>query len=314
MVDVAGGGHVGLAIETTHGTYAVPAVFAPIISETLTETRNDPIRRPILGRAVNSGKVSGRSSAEGEIVIEALPTTMAYFLAASRWAITKAGVGPYTYTAQDGSDAHVKGDNRSLTIAIDRAGVGFAYLGCQVVSQRLFFEDGVPMMAYGIIGLSQTNDYTPGAVTVPTETPFAADEIALTIAASARADIDSFEITLEDNGEAKFNLSGQDGADYVKFGEFDGRASFELDFDDKADYAIWLALTAQEVKVVCTKGASQILDIELHGATYDSFEVGLSAIGDQVRASAEVIASFAVGDSAAAQIELTSAIDITEIV
>ena len=126
MVDVAGGGHVGLAIETSHGTYAVPAVFAPIISETLTETRNDPIRRPILGRAVNSGKVSGRSHAEGEIVIEALPTTMVYFLAASRWAITKAGAGPYTYTAQDGSDAHVKGNNRSLTIAIDRAGVGFA--------------------------------------------------------------------------------------------------------------------------------------------------------------------------------------------
>ena len=100
----------------------------------------------------------------------------------------------------------------------------------------------------------------------------------------------------------------------MKFGEFDGRASFEVDFESKAAYAIWLALTAQEVKVVCTKGASQILDFELHGATYDSFEVTMAAIGDQVRASAEVIASFAVGDSAAAQIKLTIATDITEIV
>lgn len=313
MVDVAGGGHVGLAIETTHGTYIAPEVYAPIISESLTEQRNDPVRRPILGRAVNSGKVSGRGHVEGEVVVEALPTIMAYFLAASRWAITKTGAGPYVYTASDGSDAHVKGNNRSLTIAIDRAGVGFAYLGCQVTSQRLFFEDGVPMMAYNVIGLEETNDYTPGSTTWPTETPFSADESVLTIASTGRADIDNFEMTLEDNGEARFNLSGQDAADYVKFGEFDGRASFEIDFESKADYAIWLALTAQEIKLVSTKSANQIIDFELHGAIYDSFEVGLSGIGDQVRASAEVIAAYAVGDTAAATIELTSSVDITAI-
>ena len=314
MVDVAGGGHVGLAIESTHGTYAAPAVFAPVTSENLAENRNDPTRKAILGQAVTLGKVGGRSWVEGEITMEALPLQMVYMMAASRWTIVKAGAGPYTYTASDSALAHQRAvDGKSLTITVDRAGIGFAYLGCQVASQRFFVEDGMPMVAYSIIGREQTEDYTPGAVTIPTEVPFGADDIALTIATLARCDIDSLEFNFDDNGEARFNLCGAEGADYVKFGEFNGSASFEADFESKADYALWVARTTQEIQAVWTKDANQILDIEIHGGIYDTYEVGLGAMGDQVRASAELMAVYAVGDTAAAQIELTTATDVTEI-
>jgi hypothetical protein len=313
MPDVAGGGHVGIALESTHGTYIAPTVFVPAESETLGERRSDPMRKPIMGQAVTLGKVGGREHVDGEIIMEALPLPMVYFLAASRWAITKGGTGPYTYTASDGADAHVKGNDRSLTIVTDRAGIGFAYLGCQIGSMRLFVQDGIPMVAYGIVGREQTEDYTPGAVTIPAETPFAADDIALTVAAGARTDIDSLEITLNDNAEPRFNLSGAEAADYVKFGEFEGSASFEIDFESKADYAIWVARTTQELKVVWTFDADQALDVELHGALYDTFEVPLSAIGDQVRASAAMIAAYTAGDSAAATIEITTSVDVTEI-
>lgn len=315
MPDVAGGGHVGFALETTHGTYIAPTDFAPIESETLHEVRSDPWRSPLLGRAVTTGKVGGREHVEGEIVMEALPQVMAYFLAASRWGnnITKAGTAsPWTYTANDDGAAHVKTNFRSLTIVIDRAGIGFAYLGCQVTSQRFYFDDGILKVAYGIIGREQSEDYSPGAVTEPTETPFAADEVAITIAAGARVDIESLEITLEDNGEAKFNLSGASGADYVKFGEFSGEADLDIDFESKADYAIWVARTVQELKLTCTKGANQIAVIELHGALYDTFEVALDGLGDQVMASAKMMAAYvAGGDTAAAEIALTTTEDIT---
>lgn len=314
MVDVAGGGHVGVAIETTHGTYAAPAVFAPITTESLAENRNDPTRKAILGQAVTLGKVKGREWVEGEITMEALPLPMVYFMAASRWSIVKAGAGPYTYTATDSALAHQRAtDNRSLTIVVERAGIGFAYLGCQVASQRHFVEDGIPMVTYSIIGREQTEDYTPGAVTIPTETPFGADEIALTIATLARCDIDSLEFNFDDNGEARFNLCGNEGADYVKFGEFNGSATFEADFESKADYALWVARTSQELKAVWTKSANQALDIEIHGGLYDTYEVGLGAMGDQVRASAELMAVYASGDTAAAQIEITTNTDVTEI-
>lgn len=314
MVDVAGGGHIGLAIESTHGTYEAPAIYAPVTSESLAENRNDPVRKPILGQAVTLGKVKGREWVEGEITMEALPLPMVYMMAASRWDIVKSGAGPYVYTATDSALAHQRAvDERSLTIVADRAGVGFAYVGCQVTSQRFFIEDGIPMVAYGIIGREQTEDYTPGSVTIPSETPFGADEIALTIATLARCDIDSLEFNFDDNGEARFNLCGNEGADYVKFGEFNGTASFEADFESKADYALWVARTSQEIKAVWTKGASQAIDIEIHGGIYDTYEVGLSAMGDQVRAQAEIMAVYASGDSAAATIALTTATDVTEI-
>jgi hypothetical protein len=313
MPDVAGGGTLQIAFESTTGTYTAPTLTVPIENETLAEMRDDPDRKPILGRAVRQGKVKGRGHVEGEIVMEALPTAMTYFLACSRWGnnIAKSGAGPYVYTATDDAAAHVKADDKSLTIAVDRAGIGFAYLGCQVVSSRFFFEDGIFKVAYQVIGREQSEDYTPGAGTDPTETPFAADEVAITIAAAARVDLDSFEMEFDDSGEAKFNLDGQEGASYIKFGEFTGKASFEVDFESKADYAIWVARTVQEVKLVMTK--TDIVDIEIHGGLYDSFEVGLSGIGDQVRASAEIGAAYVSGDSAAATIILTHAVDITEI-
>ena len=313
MVDVAGGGTLQIAFETTHGTYIAPTLTVPIESETLAEMRNDPDRKPILGRAVRQGSVQGRHHVEGEIVMEALPTAMTYFLACSRWGnnIVKSGAGPFVYTANDDAAAHVKANDKSLTIAVDRAGIGFAYTGCQVVTSRFFFEDGIFKVAYQIIGRAQTEDYTPGAGTDPTETPFAADEVAITIAAAARVDVDSFEMEFDDAGEARFNLDGLPGASYVKFGEFTGKASFEVDFESKADYAIWVARTVQEVKLVMTK--TDTVDIEIHGGLYDSFEVGLAGIGDQVRASAEIGAAYVAGDTAAAEVVITHAVDITEI-
>ncbi len=313
MPDVAGGGTLQIAFEATHGTYTAPTLTVPIESETLAEMRNDPVRSPILGRAVRQGKVKGREHVEGEIVMEALPTAMTYFLACSRWGnnIVKSGAGPFVYTATDDAAAHVKANDKSLTIAVDRAGIGFAYLGCQVVTQRFFFEDGIFKVAYQVIGREQTEDYTPAAGTDPVETPFAADEVAITIAASARVDLDSFELEFDDSGEARFNLDGNEAASYIKFGEFTGKATFEVDFESKADYAIWVARTIQEVKLVMTK--TDIVDIEMHGGLYDSFEVGLAGIGDQVRASAEIGAAYFATDTAAATIELTHAVDITEI-
>jgi len=312
MVDVAGGGHMGIAFEVTNGTWVTPDIFAPIESESLQEVRNDPSRIPILGRAVRSGTVVGRHHVEGEIVMEALPTPMAYFLACSRWAIVKSGIGPFVVTANDSALVHQKGTNKSLSISVSRAGVGFAYLGCHVVGQRFFMEDGVFKVAYQIIGRKETTDYTPGAVTEPLQTPFAADEIAVTVAASSRVDLDSLEFNFDDNGEARFNHSGLAEADYVKFGEFTGDASFEIDFESKADYAVWVAQTVQEVKAVFTKG-TEAVDIEVHGGLYDSFDVGLAGIGDQVRASATIGAAYVAADTAAAEIVITLDVDITGI-
>jgi len=316
-IDVAGGGHIGLALETSHGTYKAPEKFAAVYSESVQEIRTDSYRVPMVGRAVASGKNPGRQHVAGDLTMEALPEVMAYFLLASRWGanVQKTGASaPFTYSATNSSVVHLKDNSRSLTLVADRAGVGFAYLGCQVVQTVINFGDGgVPMVTYSIIGQRQTEDYTPGAVVLPTELPFSVDETAIAIAGtSPRGDIDaeSTSFTLNDNGEPKFNLTGEDRADYVKFGEFIGESSYEIDFEDKADYAIWKARTAQEIILHCEKAANQIFDLEFHGAMYDTFEVSLSGIGDQVRASASARAVHNVAAGFAATLAITTDEDL----
>ena len=313
MVDVAGGGHIKVSLEATRGSYQAVLKAIPITSESLREVRTDPLRKVILGQAVTRGKVGGRAGVEGSITMEAMPETMAYFLIASRFGnnLVKAGAGPYTYTAIDDAAAHVKTTLRSLSIGVSRAGIGFAYLGCQATKMRLFFEDGIPMVEYSIFGLEETTDYAPSAVVELTETPFAADDIAITVAGSSRTDIDSLEVSIDDNGSLKYNQSGQEAADYVLYGEHVGEASFEVDFESKADYAIWKARTVQELTAVMTKSANQIINLEFHGGIYDDFTVDLSALGDQVRAAATLRSAYTVADLAATKIILTTQENIT---
>ncbi len=316
MVDVAGGGHVGFALEAVNGTYQAPVKYGAVLSESLQEVRTDSFRAPILGRAVATGKTPGRQHIAGDITMEALPEVMAYFLVASRWGenVAKTGIGPFVYTAMNDSIVHLKTNLRSLSIVVDRAGIGFAYLGCQVVQTTLNFGDGgVPMVTYSIVGQRQSEDYTPAPPTDTTELPFSVDECTLKIATIARGDVDaeSTEFVLNDNGEPKFNLTGQDRADYIKFGEFIGECSYEVDFENKADYAIWVARTAQELILNCTKGVNQILDLEFHGAMYDTFEVALTSLGDQVRGSAALRAIHDVTAGFAATMAITTDEDIT---
>ncbi len=316
MVDVAGGGHVGLALEIVNGTYQAPTKYASILSESLQEVRTDSFRSPILGRAVATGKTAGRQHVAGDITMEALPEIMAYFLIASRMGenLVKTGVGPFVYTAMNDSVVHLKTNFRSLSLVVDRAGIGFAYIGCQVVQTTLNFGDGgVPMVTYSIVGQRQSEDYTPGAPTDPTELPFSVDECTLKVATVSRGDVDaeSVEFVLNDNGEPKFNLTGQDKADYIKYGEFVGEANYEIDFESKADYAIWVARTAQELILEFNKSANQIVNLEFHGAMYDTFEVGLSALGDQVRASAALRAIHDTVSGFAATLVVTTDEDIT---
>jgi len=316
-VDVAGGGYLGVGLETTHGTYIAPTAFAPILSETLQEVRTDSYRVPILGHAVTTGKTPGRQHIAGDITMEALPGLMAYFLVASRWGanVTKTGASaPFTYEAHDDKVVHLKDNKRSLSISVLRAGIDFAYIGCQVVQTTISFGDGgVPMVTYSIIGRLQSDEHTPMTPTTPAELPFSVSECELSVAGTPRGDVDadSAEIVLNDNGEPRFNLTGEDRADYIKFGEFVGEASFEIDFESKADYAIWIARTAQEVILTCNKAADQQLILEFHGAMYDTFEVALSGIGEQVRASAALRAVFNVAAGEAANLQLVTDQDLT---
>ena len=310
-IEIAGAGHIGVALEATYGTYVAPAAYVPFIAEDLTMPRTDPWRSPIIGKNVTLGKVQGRRHIEGSITMELLPEIFAYFLVASRYGdnVQKTGTGPWVYTASNGGAARLDGTaNRSLSLSMKRGGVGFAFVGCQVGRFRFFATHGVPYVECTVFGSDETNDYaSPGTPSVPTEVPFNSTEVTVDIAAAQRTDINSLEIVLDDNPEPRFNMSGQEGADYIKWGEHICEAQFEADFVSKADYDIWEARTVQELILDCNKSANQRVQVELHGALYDTYEVsGAGGLGDLITASGAMRGAYTAGDDAADEIIVTT--------
>jgi hypothetical protein len=75
-------GFMGIAHESTQGTYIAPTKFFPIRSETLTYQQDTQWRRVIRGLADNLGAIKGNSHVEGNIVMELMEDALPYFLSA----------------------------------------------------------------------------------------------------------------------------------------------------------------------------------------------------------------------------------------
>jgi hypothetical protein len=98
--DIAGNGAIWVGLETTYGTPVDPTaagvgVWVPIISESLSYTEDKYYSPQIRQSAIVSDVKQSYYHTEGDIVIEADPTFLPYFLYASRHSIAKSGSGPY---------------------------------------------------------------------------------------------------------------------------------------------------------------------------------------------------------------------------
>src|SRR5262245_47335204 len=94
---LGGGGSVGIAFETTMGTYVPTTVFAPILNESLQYTEEKYYSEQIRQQTIVSDVKSGYYHVEGDIQLEVDPSNIVHWLYASRHNIVKAGAGPFTY-------------------------------------------------------------------------------------------------------------------------------------------------------------------------------------------------------------------------
>ena len=65
--ELGGTGILGVAFETTYGTYIAPTKWIPIRSESLTEVEDKIYRTNIRGLADRSGAIQGYTHIEGDI-------------------------------------------------------------------------------------------------------------------------------------------------------------------------------------------------------------------------------------------------------
>jgi hypothetical protein len=116
-VGIGAAGIVGIAFETTPGTYVAPTKFIPVRNENLMYKQETVWRRPIRGVVDVIGGVPGNADVSGDFELEALHDCIPYFIMAGRTTFAKTGTGPYTYTFTPSHVATtVSGKTLSITI------------------------------------------------------------------------------------------------------------------------------------------------------------------------------------------------------
>lgn len=272
-----------LNTASNSGVYVAPTKYVPFMSESLTSSQATIWRRPIRQSADIIGAVPGDFHIEGDISIEAMEDCVIYFLFGARMSIAKAGTTNYTYTCTPTANAI---PNSTLSITVVRNGIVFGFTGCVVSSQTFTPSDGILMYNMSILGRDEAVQSLP-TPTWPTTVPFGAGQYSIEIpTATPVLDTDSFEFTIDDAAEPQFRLkSASRGAQFIKYGERAVTISMERDFESRADFDAFKALTSQDITLTATKGANNSISLNTPVTIKDTYEVQNSGQGDLVRAS-----------------------------
>ena len=325
---LGGGGKVGIAFETTMGTYVAPTVFVPILNESLRYTEEKYYSEQIRQQTIYSDVKSGYYHVEGDIQLEVDPGNIVHWMYASRHTIAKTGAGPYEYkftpsSAGSASTAAGPTTAKTLSITIVRNSVVFGYTGCVVGGYEYMIEDGVLKCTLNVFGLAEAVQSAPSP-TWPTAILYGADAHRVYLAAAAASptwgavdvNFNGFTFRSNFNPEAQNRINAARSASYISFGITEAEIESELDFLDRTDYDNFVNNTQRAIKLESLNGgatfAAATNGVRLQGnrVSYESYDIGLEGMGDLIMAgfTGRPI-GIASGD--AYQIDVKTAVSIT---
>jgi|SRR5690349_2107439 len=291
---IGASGLLGVAIETTPGTYLAPTKYVPFMKETLKYDQATDWRRPIRQSPDVIGAVAGDSYIKGDIDMEALHDCVPYFLYATRNTVVKTGAGPFVYTC---TPSAVAIPVKTLSITVLRNGVVFGYTGCVVGGFTFSIDKGKLMFKPEIVGRDEAVQSAPTA-TWPTSVPFGAGSYSLQIPTASQVfDADTFEFKVDDKAEPNFRIKNTGtGAQFIAFKEREIGIKSERDFDTRVEYDAFKALTAQSITLTATQGAN-VITLAAATAVKDTYEVNLDSQGDLVRTQIEYVGTLGAGNA-----------------
>jgi hypothetical protein len=221
----------------------------------------------------------------------------------------RSGAGPFVYTM---TPAHSVASPKDLSITVVRAGIVFGYVGCKVGSLQFNLDGGILVCRASIMGLDEAVQTDP-TQTYAADAVYNAGDYAIEIPTGTPVtDTDTFTLQIEDNLTPEYRLiAGISRPAVLRYGERNVSLTVERDFLSRADYDAFKALTAQNVQIKATKGASDILQWNLFNAIKNTYEVGLSGQGDLVRAAIEYTGVYDATATAAIKTVITNAASLT---
>src|SRR5258706_687584 len=311
-VGIGAAGIVGIAFETTPGTYAAPTKYLPILSETLAWKQTTVWRRTISGKSDRIGVVADDGSFDGDIVMEALHDCVPYILYAGRMSIAKTGPVStiYTYVA---TSTHVATPptGRTLSITIVRNGVTFGYTNCIVTKMVYTIVNGLLQVTFTIMGSDESDQTTP-TPTWPTSVQFGAVQYYFEIPTATQVfDCDAFTLSIDNAGvqNYRYRNTGR-GPAFASFGDRTVELDVTRDFQSKTDYTAFKALTAQGITVKAVNGTKEI-DFLVPAAIADTYQVDLPGTAELIKAQVKYRGTYDTGTSEAYAITVKTDENIT---
>ena len=287
---------------TDANTYYAPTKFFPFTSDTINHTQATVFRRDIRQNVDAYAAVPGNVNTAGDMEIVADDKVVPYFLKCSRATMTRTGTSPnFTYTFVPNSNGTA---TNTMSLTIVKNGIVFGFTGLVVGSYSFNVADGMLMMRNSMVGSDEATQTLP-VPTFSAPTQFGAGTYSFQIpTASQIFDVDTFEFSVDDAAEPQFRLQsgGLRGARYVKYGSRTARMVFDRDFQDKAEYNLYKALTATTLQVLASNGTNNQIIFDLYNAVRDTMTVTTGSQGDLIRAHEELMAVFDFGASKSYQI------------
>lgn len=291
---------VGIAPETTMGTYVAPTVFVPVLRDTLKYTESKYYSPQLREQVVDPEVKSSYYHIEGEIEMEVDTNVFLYFLYASRHAITKTGAGPYVYKfvpTKAGSTSTGTGEvQRTLSITSVRNTEIFGFTGMTVSQYEFTIDNGVLKCTLSMVGLGEEEESLPTATWVAADLLGADSHNVFTGASGVtpsftqNVNFNGFTFSVNHNAEAQNRIKSQRSANYVKFGKTDLEVRSQLDFDDRTDYDNMKAAATQAIKLESTVGggaysaATDGIYLQANRMAFDTYDVSVESIEDIVMA------------------------------
>lgn len=279
---IGASGVLGIAIEDVVGTYKAPTKYIPFNSESFKWTQENYERRPIRNSPGLLGIIAGDGFCEGEVEFDCTADTLVWLLSATRCVVQKEDQSPfYTYTFTPSPSPL---PSKSLSVSIKRNEEVFGYTGCCVSNFSLKVDGGILKVSANLIGFNESSQSALVPVW-PTSVPFGAGSYKLEIpTGTAVQDSDSFEFTVEDNGEAQNRIKDSVGAAFIKYGESDAMVSVERDFETRTEYDKWRNFESQSLTFTAKNKEQEEIVITVPVTFIDSYDVSLGSVGDLVRA------------------------------
>jgi len=296
---LGGGGIVGVALESTLGTYVAPTVYAPILSETLKYTETKYYSEQIRQQTIVSDVKAGYYHVEGDIVMEVDPNTLPYFLFCTRHTPAFSS-GVYTWVPSSAGAASTAASGmvqRTMSITVVRNGVVFGYTGCVMGGYEFTITDGVLRVTFNVLG---NKEATQSAPTPSWVAPllYGADAHYVYLAASGTnptfsatdTTFNGFTFRGNFNASAQNRIVADRGATYISYGITEATIESELDFMNRTDYDNMVNNTTKAIKLeslaggatfaACTTGVA----IQANRVSYDAYDIGLAGMGDLIMA------------------------------